>query len=91
MKVSIIGAGNVGSLCAMRIAQEASAEVVLVDIVKGLAQAKALDMEDARAALKRVYHISGTDDINTIRGSDLVVVHAGLTRKPGMTREEVSA
>ncbi len=89
MKVSIIGAGNVGSLCAMRIAQEATAEVVLVDIVKGLAQAKALDMEDARAALKRVYHISGTDDINMIRGSDLVVVTAGLTRKPGMTREEL--
>lgn len=89
MKVSVIGAGNVGSLSAMRIAQEAMAEVALVDIVPGLAEAKALDMDDARQALKRVYQIQGTQDIEMIRGSDIVVVTAGLTRRPGMTREEL--
>lgn len=73
----------------MRIAQEAMAEVVLVDIVPGLAEAKAMDMADARQALKRVYQIQGTQDIEMIRGSDIVVVTAGLTRRPGMTREEL--
>ncbi|MFA5145236.1 MAG: malate dehydrogenase [Candidatus Omnitrophota bacterium] len=89
MKISVIGAGNVGSLAAMRIAQEGLGDIVLVDIVKGLAQGKALDLEDARQILKRDYHITGTDDIDQIKDSDIVVITAGLTRKPGMSREEL--
>jgi malate dehydrogenase len=89
MKISIIGAGNVGSLTAMRIAQEGLGEVLLVDIVKGLAQGKAYDMEDAQLLLKFNYKIRGTDDINQIKDSDIVVITAGLARKPGMTREEL--
>jgi len=89
MKISIIGAGNVGSLSAMRISQDGLGEVVLVDVVKGLAQGKAFDLEDARPLLKNNYNISGTDDISEIKGSDIIVVTAGLARKPGMTREEL--
>lgn len=89
MKISIIGAGNVGSLAAMRLAQEGVGEIVLVDVVKGMAQGKAYDMEDARPILKYDYNICGTDDIEKIENSDIVVITAGLARKPGMTREEL--
>ena len=91
MKISIIGAGNVGALCAMRIAQYGLGEVILVDIAKGLAQGKALDLEDARSILKINYNIKGSEDINSIKASDVVVITAGLARKPGMTREELLA
>ena len=89
MKISIIGAGNVGSLAAMRIAQDALGDVVLVDIAKGIAYGKSLDLEDARSILKIPYNITGSDNIEAISGSDIVVVTAGLTRKPGMLREEL--
>mgnify|MGYP001607043708 FL=1 len=91
MKISIIGAGNVGSLAAMRIAQDRLGQVVLVDIVKGLAQGKSLDMDDARLFFSADYSIEGTDDIAKIKDSDIVVMTAGLARKPGMTREDLLA
>jgi malate dehydrogenase len=89
MKISIIGAGNVGSLTAMRIAADGLGDVLLIDIVKGLALGKALDLEDARPLLKSNYSIKGSDDIDQLKASDIVVVTAGLARKPGMTREEL--
>lgn len=89
MKVSVIGGGNVGSLAAMRLAQEGLADILLIDIVKGLAQGKAADLEDARSILKYNYNIQGTDDIKLIKDSDVIVVTAGLVRKPGMTREDL--
>lgn len=89
MKISIIGAGNVGSLSAMRISQEGLGEVTLIDIVKGLAQGKALDLEDARPILKYNYKIKGSEDIQQIKDSDIIIITAGLSRKPGMTREEL--
>ncbi|MDD5130485.1 MAG: malate dehydrogenase [Candidatus Omnitrophica bacterium] len=89
MKISIIGAGNVGSLAAMRIAADGLGDVLLIDIVKGLALGKALDLEDARPLLKSNYSIKGSDDIAQVADSDIVVVTAGLARKPGMTREEL--
>jgi malate dehydrogenase len=89
MKISIIGAGNVGSLTAMRLAQERIGDILLVDIVKGLARGKGLDLEDASPVLKYVYKIEGTDDIQAIKDSDIIVITAGLARKPGMTREEL--
>ena len=91
MKISIIGAGNVGSLTAMRIAADGLGDVLLIDIVKGLALGKALDLEDARPLLKNNYSIHGSDDITQVKDSDIVVVTAGLARKPGMTREELLA
>jgi len=91
MKITVIGAGNVGSLTAMRIAQDGLGDVLLIDVVKGLAHGKALDLEDARPLLKYNYNIKGSDDIAQIKDSDIVVVTAGLARKPGMTREELLA
>ncbi len=78
-----------GSLIAMRLAQEGVGEIILLDIIKGLAQGKAFDLEDARPILKYDYQIEGTDEINKIKDSDIIVITAGLTRKPGMTREEL--
>ncbi len=89
MKISVIGAGNVGSLAAMRIAQEKLGNVVLIDVLKGVAQGKAIDLEDAQVLLNSDYSITGSDDIAEIKDSDIVVVTAGLARKPGMTREEL--
>jgi len=91
MKITVIGAGNVGSLAAMRIAADGLGDVLLIDVVKGLALGKALDLEDARPLLKSNYSIGGSDDIRQIKDSDIVVVTAGLARKPGMTREELLA
>ncbi|MDD4953290.1 MAG: malate dehydrogenase [Candidatus Omnitrophica bacterium] len=89
MKISVIGAGNVGSLTALRLAQDGAGDILLVDIVKGLAQGKAFDLEDARYPLQNNYRLEGTDDISRIKDSDLIVITAGLARKPGMTREEL--
>ncbi|MFH0918230.1 MAG: malate dehydrogenase, partial [Candidatus Omnitrophota bacterium] len=89
MKITVIGAGNVGSLAAMRIAADGLGDVLLIDVVKGLALGKALDLEDARPFLKNNYSIQGSDDIAELKDSEIVVVTAGLARKPGMTREEL--
>ena len=89
MKISVIGAGNVGSLTAMRLAEEGLGEILLVDIVKGLAQGKTFDMEDARVILKNNYSVKGSNYIEDISGSDIVILTAGLPRKPGMTREDL--
>lgn len=89
MKISIIGAGNVGSQAAMRLAQENLGQITLIDIVKGLAQGKVFDLEDTQAILKYNYNIEGSDDIKQIKGSDVIVITAGLARKPGMTREDL--
>lgn len=76
-------------MAALRIIQEDLGEVVLIDKLPGLAQGKAYDLEDARSLLKYNYKISGTDDISQIRDSDIIVVTAGLPRKPGMSREDL--
>ncbi len=88
-KVAIIGAGNVGGTTALRIAESGIASVVLMDVAENLARAKASDLEDARYSLKRDTRIEGTSEISRIDGSDVVVITAGLARKPGMTREDL--
>jgi len=91
MKISVLGAGNVGSLTAMRLAQENLGDIILVDIIKGLAQGKALDLEDAGPIFGHAYSIRGTDTIQEIRDSDIIVITAGLARRPGMSREDLLA
>ncbi|MFA4989981.1 MAG: malate dehydrogenase [Candidatus Omnitrophota bacterium] len=91
MKISIIGAGNVGALSAMRIAHYNLGDIFLVDIAKGLAQGKSLDLADAQAVLGLDYNIQGSEDISSIKDSAIVVITAGLARKPGMTREQLLA
>lgn len=91
MKISVIGAGNVGGLAALRFLEDGLGEVVLVDVAVNLARAKALDLEDGRFCLGKNYRICATDDFSNISGSDIVVVTAGLARRPGMKREELLA
>ncbi len=88
-KVAVIGAGNVGATTAQRLLERELADVVLVDIVEGLPQGKALDMAQGAALLGSDAKIVGTNDYALIEGSDLVIVTAGLPRKPGMSREDL--
>ncbi|MFA5143781.1 MAG: malate dehydrogenase [Candidatus Omnitrophota bacterium] len=90
-KVSIIGAGAVGATLAHRVLESGMADVVLLDIVKNLAVGKAFDLLDASPIIPHERSITGTDDYTKIEGSDIVVVTAGLARKPGMTREDLIA
>lgn len=89
MKISIIGAGNVGGLTAMRMAEAGFGEILLLDITKGLAPGKALDLEDAGSVIKHNYRIRGSEDIKDIADSHIIVITAGLARRPGMTREDL--
>ena len=88
-KVAVIGAGNVGATTAQRLLEAEIADVVLVDIIEGLPQGKALDMAQAAALLGSDAKIVGSNDYAAIEGSDLVVVTAGLPRKPGMSRDDL--
>ena len=88
-KVSVIGAGNVGATCAQRIAERGYANVVLVDIVPGLPQGKALDMLESAPILNCDSEITGTNDYRETADSDVVIITSGLARKPGMTRDEL--
>jgi malate dehydrogenase len=90
-KISIIGAGSVGATAAHRIAERGYADVVLVDIVDGLAQGKALDILESAPVINFKTTITGTSDYKDTAGSQLVIVTAGLFRKPGMTRDQLQA
>lgn len=90
-KVSVIGAGAVGATLAQRIIESSLADVVLVDILKNVAQGKAMDMSDASPIIGHERRITGTDDFKLIASSDIVVITAGLARRPGMTREDLVA
>lgn len=89
MKVAIIGAGDVGTTCAQRIVESNLADVVLVDIVKGRAKAKSLDLSSASSIIRCSRSISGTCNSQDISGADIVVLTAGQTRSPGQKREEL--
>ena len=91
MKVTVVGAGAVGATCADNIARkELCEELVLLDIKEGLAEGKALDMTQTAALLGFDTRITGsTNDYSKTAGSDVVVITSGLSRKPGMTREEL--
>jgi malate dehydrogenase len=88
-KVSIIGAGNVGATCAFRIAEKGYADVVLLDVVEGLPQGKALDMLQATPIIGSDVRIAGTNDYQETASSDIVVITSGVTRKPGMSRDDL--
>lgn len=88
-KVSVIGAGNVGSEVARRIVEKDLADAVLIDIVEGVPQGKALDILQSAPVEGFNKKIEGSNDYAMIRDSDIVVVTAGLARKPGMTREDL--
>ena len=88
-KVSIIGAGNVGATCAFRIAENGYADIVLLDIIEGLPQGKGLDMLEATPIIDSDVKIMGTNDYEETANSDIVVITSGVSRKPGMSRDEL--
>ena len=91
MKVTVIGAGNVGASCAEYISQnEIASKVVILDIKEGFAEGKALDLYQTATTLGFNTSIKGvTNDYSETSGSDVVVITSGVPRKPGMTREEL--
>jgi malate dehydrogenase len=87
--VTIVGAGNVGATAAQEIARRDYADVVLVDIKEGLPQGKALDIDEAGPVLGYEPTITGSNGYEETAGSDVVVITAGLPRKPGMSRDDL--
>lgn len=88
-KVSVVGAGNVGATTAQRIHQLGYADVVLVDIVEDLPQGKALDMAESGPVIGSDATITGTNGYEETANSDLVIITAGIARKPGMSRDDL--
>ncbi len=88
-KVSIIGAGNVGATCAHWLVQKELADIVLLDIVEGMPQGKALDMYEASPVERYDVQVTGTNDYAHTADSDVVVITSGLARKPGMSRDDL--
>jgi malate dehydrogenase len=89
--VTVVGAGNVGATAAQEIARRDYANVVLVDIKEGLPQGKALDLNEAGPVLGYEPSLEGSNGYEATAGSDVVVVTAGLPRKPGMSRDDLVA
>ncbi len=88
-KIAVIGAGNVGATCAHWLAEKELADIVLVDIVDGLAAGKALDLAEASPVGRYDVSIKGTTDYADTAGSDVVIITSGLARKPGMSRDDL--
>ena len=88
-KVSIVGSGNVGATAAHWIASKELADVVLIDIIEGVPQGKGLDLLEAMPIEKRDSYVIGTNDYTDTANSDIVVITAGIPRKPGMSRDDL--
>lgn len=91
-KIGIVGAGNVGATSAQRIAErELAREVVLLDVAEGIPQGKGLDMAESAPVERFDTRLIGTNDPGALAGCDLVVITAGIARKPGMSRDDLQA
>jgi malate dehydrogenase len=90
-KVSIIGAGMTGATAAHWLAEREIADLVLVDVVEGMPQGKALDMQESMPVIGKDVRIIGTNGYEETAGSDIIVITAGLARKPGMSRDDLLA
>ena len=89
-KVTVVGSGHVGATCAMRLAEKELADVVLVDILEGIPAGKALDLAEAAPIEKHDSKITGvTGDYAEAKDSDIVIITAGIPRKPGMSRDDL--
>lgn len=88
-KVTVVGAGNVGATTAQRIVDKGYADVVLVDVIEGLPQGKALDMLEATPVVGSDARIIGTNSYDDTRDSNIVIITAGVPRKPGMSRDDL--
>ncbi len=91
-KVTVVGAGQVGATTAMRLAEKELADVVLIDVIDGVPAGKALDLMEAAPVEKHDAHILGvTNDYSAAKDSDVVIITAGIPRKPGMSRDDLLA
>ncbi|MBW2094418.1 MAG: malate dehydrogenase [Deltaproteobacteria bacterium] len=89
-KVTVVGAGNVGATAAMRVAEKELADVVLIDILEGVPAGKALDLMEAAPVEKHDSRVTGvTGDYSEARDSDIVIITAGIARRPGMSRDDL--
>ncbi len=88
-KVTVVGSGAVGSTTALRLVEKQLADVVLVDILEGVPQGKALDLAEAGPIEGYDFQLTGSNDYESSQGSDVVVITAGLPRKPGMSRDDL--
>src|SRR3954466_14013488 len=88
-KITVVGAGNGGATCAQRLAERDYADVVLVDIVEGLPQGKALDLNQSGPVVGYEAHVTGPDGYEETAGSDIVVITSGSPRNPGMSRDDL--
>jgi malate dehydrogenase len=89
-KITMVGAGNVGATAVQHIAQkELCEELVMIDVVEGLPQGKGLDMWESAPLCGSDTHVEGTNDMKAMKDSDLVLITAGLARKPGMSRSDL--
>jgi malate dehydrogenase len=88
-KVTVVGAGNVGATAAQRLCEKELCDVVLIDIVEGVPQGKALDLTEAAPIEKHDAHLTGTNGYDASEGSDVVIITAGIPRKPGMSRDDL--
>ena len=88
-KISIIGAGMTGATAAHWLAERELADIVLVDVVEGMPQGKGLDLLEAMPIIRKDVKIIGTNSYEATQGSDIIVITAGLPRKPGMSRDDL--
>ena len=88
-KVTVVGAGNVGATVAQRLAEKELCDVVLIDIIEGVPQGKALDLTEAAPIEKHDAHLTGTNSYEASAKSDIVIITAGIPRKPGMSRDDL--
>ncbi len=88
-KVTVVGSGAVGSTTAMRLVEQQLADVVLVDILEGVPQGKALDLAEAGPITGYDFQLTGSNDYEATQASDVVIITAGLPRKPGMSRDDL--
>lgn len=88
-KVTVVGAGNVGATTAQRLAEKELCDVMLVDIAEGLPQGKALDLREAAPIEKHDATVEGSNGYEATAGSDIVIITAGIPRKPGMSRDDL--
>jgi malate dehydrogenase len=88
-KVTVVGAGHVGATAAQRLAEKGLSDVVLVDIIEGVPQGKALDLMEAAPIEKHDSQITGANAYEATAGSDIAIITAGIPRKPGMSRDDL--
>ena len=88
-KVTVVGAGHVGATAAQRLAEKELCDVVLVDIIEGVPQGKALDLTEAAPVEKHDAQLTGVNGYEDTAGSDIVIITAGIPRKPGMSRDDL--